>query len=55
MSVSAELLLLRFVGEVVIRVDSLVEEPDAVQVVIRCWGSEISRFVPQKDTALVVV
>ena len=30
MSVSAELLLLRVVGEVIVRVDGFVEEPDAV-------------------------
>lgn len=52
---SPDLLLLRVVGEVVIRIDSLVEEPDAVQVVIHRWGSEIARSVPQKNTALVVV
>ena len=39
---SPELLLLRVVGEVVIGIDRLVEEPDAVQVVIRRWGGEIS-------------
>lgn len=54
-SISAELPFLRIIGEVVMRVDSLMEESDAVQVVIRCWGSEISRPVPQKDAALVVV
>lgn len=41
MSVSAELLLLRLVGEVVFWVDCLMEESYAVQVVIHCWGSEI--------------
>lgn len=55
MSVPSELLLLRIVGEVVLRVDSLMKQPDAVQVMVRCWGSEISRSVSEKDTALVVV
>ena len=55
MSVSIELLLLRVVGEVIVRVDSLVEESGAVQVVICCWGCEITQSVSQEDTALVVV
>ena len=54
MSVSTELLLLRVVGEVVVRVDGLVEESDAVQVVICRRGCEITRSIPQEDTALVV-
>ena len=55
MSVSIELLLLRVVGEVIVRVDGLVEESDAVQVVICCRGCEITQSVFQEDTALVVV
>ena len=54
-SVSIELLLLRVVGEVIVRVDGLVEESDAVHVVICCRGCEITQSVSQEDTALVVV
>ena len=54
MSVSTELLLLRVVGEVVVRVDGLVEKSDAVKIVVCCWGCEITRPIPQEDTALVV-
>ena len=54
-SVSTELLLLCIVGEVILRVDGLVEESNAVQVVICRRSCEITRFVPQEDTALVVV
>ena len=54
MSVSTELLLLRVVGEVIVRIDGLVEESDAVQVVVYRRGCEIIGSVPQEDTLLVV-
>ena len=54
-SVSTELLLLCIVWEVIVWVDGLVEESDAVQVVIRRRSCEIARSVSQEDTALVVV
>ena len=54
-SISTELLLLCIVGEVIVRVDGLVEESDAVRVVICRRSCEIARSVPQEDPALVVM